>query len=105
MCINYGGRAVIADAAARLAADAAAGRIKPERITEASLAKYLYVPEMPDVDVVLRSSGEQRLSNFLIWQSAYAEFYFCDALWPDFGPDAFDEALLEFANRHRRYGR
>ena len=60
---------------------------------------------MPDPDLVIRTGGEQRLSNFLIWQSAYAEFYTCDALWPDFGPDAFDAALLEFASRHRRFGR
>ena len=69
------------------------------------MSRVLYTAGLPDPDLVIRTGGEQRLSNFLIWQSAYAEFYFCDALWPDFGPEAFDEALLEFARRQRRFGR
>ncbi|GIJ47116.1 isoprenyl transferase [Virgisporangium aliadipatigenens] len=104
MCINYGGRAEIADAAARLAADAAAGKIKPERITEASLAKYMYVPDMPDVDVVLRSSGENRLSNFLIWQAAYAEYISLDTMWPDMDRRHLWYACEIFAKRDRRFG-
>ena len=78
---------------------------RPAEIDEAAISGALYTAGLPDPDLVIRTGGEQRLSNFLIWQSAYAEFYTCDALWPDFGPDAFDAALLEFASRHRRFGR
>ena len=77
----------------------------PEAIDEATVGTALYTAGLPDPDLVIRTGGEQRLSNFLIWQSAYAELYFCEALWPDFGPAAFDEALLEFARRQRRFGR
>ena len=104
MCINYGGRAEIADAAARLAADAVAGKVRPEKITEATLARYLYVPDMPDVDLVVRSSGEQRLSNYLMWQSAYSELHFTDVLWPDFSRADLEFALAEFDARKRRFG-
>jgi trans,polycis-polyprenyl diphosphate synthase len=104
MCINYGGRAELADAAARLAADAAAGKLKPEKVTEATLARYMYVPEMPDVDLVLRSSGEQRLSNFLIWQAAYAEFISLDTMWPDFDRRHLWYACELYAKRDRRFG-
>ena len=79
--------------------------IPPEEIDEAAISDALYTAGLPDPDLVIRTGGEQRLSNFLIWQSAYAEFYTCEALWPDFGPDAFDAALLEFASRTRRFGR
>ena len=79
--------------------------VSSRTIVYSAIGAALYTAGLPDPDLLIRTGGEQRLSNFLIWQSAYAEFYFCDALWPDFGPDAFDEALLEFANRHRRYGR
>ena len=79
----------------------AAGR----RSTRPPITAALYTAGLPDPDLVIRTGGEQRLSNFLIWQSAYAEFYSCETLWPDFGPDAFDAALLEFASRHRRFGR
>ncbi len=81
------------------------GGISANEIDEAAINASLYTAGLPDPDLVIRTGGEQRLSNFLIWQSAYAEFYTCDALWPDFGPDAFDAALLEFARRHRRFGR
>ncbi len=101
IAFNYAGRTELVDAMRRLVASGLA----PEDIDEAAISGALYTAGLPDPDLVIRTGGEQRLSNFLIWQSAYAEFYFCDALWPDFGPDAFDEALLEFANRHRRYGR
>jgi trans,polycis-polyprenyl diphosphate synthase len=104
MCINYGGRAELADAAARLAADAASGKVNPDKITEATLGRYLYVPDLPDVDLVLRSSGEQRLSNFLIWQAAYAEFISLDTMWPDFDRRHLWYACELYAKRDRRFG-
>lgn len=104
MCVNYGGRAEIADAAAAIAADAAAGKLKPGSITEKTIQKYLDEPDLPDVDLFLRSSGEQRISNFLLWQSAYAEFVFMDVLWPDVDRRTLWEAVEEYARRDRRYG-
>jgi undecaprenyl diphosphate synthase len=103
-CVNYGGRSEIADAAARLAADAVAGRIRADRIDEKMLARYLDEPEIPDVDLFVRSSGEQRLSNFLIWQSAYAELVFLDTLFPDFDRRHLWRACEIYASRDRRYG-
>ncbi|MBA2717482.1 MAG: isoprenyl transferase [Propionibacteriales bacterium] len=105
MCVNYGGRAELADAAQLLAKRAVEGRLKPERIDERALAMALYVPELPDVDMVLRTSGEQRFSNFMLWQSAYAEMVFMDVLWPDVNRRALFEALDIYARRDRRYGR
>ncbi|MDX2812334.1 isoprenyl transferase [Streptomyces sp. NPDC006207] len=104
MCVNYGGRAEIADAAARLAEDIKAGRLDPSKVNEKTLAKYLYHPDMPDVDLFVRPSGEQRTSNFLIWQSAYAEMVFQDVLWPDFDRRDLWRACLEYASRDRRFG-
>ena len=104
MCVNYGGRAEIADAAAALARAAAAGRINPDRIDEKAFARALYVPELPDVDMVLRSSGENRFSNFMLWQSAYAEMVFMDVLWPDVDRRTLFEAIDIYARRDRRYG-
>jgi len=104
MCINYGGRAEIADAARALAIDAAAGRINPDRVDERMLVRYLDEPDMPDVDLFLRSSGEQRISNFLIWQAAYAELAFLDTLWPDFDRRHLWAACEAYARRDRRYG-
>jgi undecaprenyl diphosphate synthase len=104
MCVNYGGRAEIADAASRLAVEVAAGRLRPDRITEAVFARYLDEPDLPDVDLVVRSSGEQRLSNFLIWQAAYAEFVALDTLWPDFDRRHLWYACEIFAKRDRRFG-
>jgi undecaprenyl diphosphate synthase len=101
IAFNYAGRTELVDAVRRLVAQGVA----PESIDEGTIGMALYTAGLPDPDLMIRTGGEQRLSNFLIWQSAYAEFYFCDALWPDFGPDTFDEALLEFARRHRRFGR
>jgi undecaprenyl diphosphate synthase len=101
VAFNYAGRTELVDAFRRLVASG----IPPEQIDEAAISASLYTAGLPDPDLVIRTGGEQRLSNFLIWQSAYAEFYSCDALWPDFGPDAFDTALLEFARRQRRFGR
>ncbi|RKN45673.1 isoprenyl transferase [Streptomyces hoynatensis] len=104
MCVNYGGRAEIADAAARLAADVRAGRIAPEKVNEKTLGQYLYFPDMPDVDLFLRPSGEQRTSNYLIWQSAYAEMVYQDVLWPDFDRRNLWDACVEYASRDRRFG-
>ncbi len=104
MCVNYGGRAEIADAARALAREAAAGRIDPEKITEKTFARYLDEPDMPDVDLFLRPSGELRTSNFLPWQSAYAELVFQDTLFPDFDRRDLWAACLEYARRDRRFG-
>jgi undecaprenyl diphosphate synthase len=104
MCVNYGGRAEIADAAARLAADAAAGRINPNKVSEKLFARYLDEPDLPDVDLLVRSSGEQRISNFMIWQAAYAEFVAVDTLWPDFDRRHFWYACEVYAKRDRRFG-
>ncbi|MBA3233439.1 MAG: isoprenyl transferase [Propionibacteriales bacterium] len=104
MCVNYGGRAEIADAAAELARAALAGRLKPDRIDEKAFGQALYVPELPDVDMVLRSSGENRFSNFMLWQSAYAEMVFMDVLWPDVDRRTLFEAIDIYARRDRRYG-
>lgn len=103
-CVNYGGRAEIVDAARQLARDAAAGKIDADHITERSFARHLYCPEVPDVDLFIRSSGEQRTSNFLLWQSAYAEFVFSDTLWPDFDRRDLWRACEEYARRDRRFG-
>ncbi len=104
MCVNYGGRTEIADAVRALAEDVAAGRLKPSGITEKSIAQALYLPKMPDVDLFVRSSGEQRTSNFLLWQSAYAEMVFLDTLWPDFTRVDLWQAIELYASRNRRYG-
>jgi undecaprenyl diphosphate synthase len=101
IAFNYAGRTELVDAVRRLVAEG----IAPDQIDEATIGAALYTAGLPDPDLVIRTGGEQRLSNFLIWQSAYAEYFFCDALWPDFGPAEFDAALLEFASRHRRFGR
>ena len=103
-CVNYGGRAEIVDAARQIARLAQAGKLDPERISEKTFAKYLDEPDIPDVDLFLRSSGEQRISNFLLWQGAYAEFVSLDKLWPDFDRRDLWQACLMYANRDRRYG-
>ncbi len=104
MCVNYGGRTEIADAVREIAAQVAAGKIKPSGITEKTIQRALYLPELPDVDLFVRSSGEQRTSNFLLWQSAYAEMVFLDTLWPDFGRAELWEAVSIYASRNRRFG-
>jgi undecaprenyl diphosphate synthase len=104
MAVNYGGRAELADAAAGLARDVAAGRVDPERITERTFARYLDEPDLPDVDLFWRTSGEQRISNFLLWQSAYAELVFSDVPWPDVDRTHLWAAVEEYARRTRRYG-
>lgn len=104
MCVNYGSRAEITDAARTLASDVAAGKLKARDITESTFAAYLDEPEMPDVDLFLRPSGEQRLSNFLLWQSAYAEMVYQDVLFPDYTRADLRDAVLEYARRDRRFG-
>jgi undecaprenyl diphosphate synthase len=101
IAFNYAGRTELVDAVRRLIEQG----VPADEIDEARISAALYTAGLPDPDLVIRTGGEQRLSNFLIWQSAYAEFYTCETLWPDFGPEAFDAALTEFALRHRRFGR
>jgi undecaprenyl diphosphate synthase len=104
MAVNYGGRQEILDAVNKLSVKIAAGKIRPGSITEKTLAKELYVPELPDVDLFLRSSGEHRASNFLPWQSSYAEYLFMPELWPDFTRETLWSAIAEYQNRQRRFG-
>ena len=104
MCLNYGGRAELVDATRHLADDVHAGRLRPSEVTEATLGRYLYRPDMPDVDLFLRPSGERRTSNFLLWQSAYAEMVYQDTLFPDFTHQHMYDAVLEYARRDRRFG-
>ena len=104
MCVNYGGRAELADAARAIGQDVAAGRLKADRIDERTFARYLYVPELPDADMVWRTSGEERLSNFMLWQAAYSEFVFTDVLWPDVDRIELWKAIEIYAGRHRKFG-
>lgn len=104
VALNYGSRAEIAAAARRLAGKAAAGAIDPESIDEAAIAVELQTADLPELDLLIRTSGEVRLSNFLLWQAAYAELLFVDTLWPDFDEQAFAEALSTYAMRERRFG-
>ena len=104
VAFNYGGRADIADAARALAAEVAAGQIRPDDITEELLQGKLSTASLPDPDLVIRTSGEQRLSNFLLWETAYSEFVFQDVLWPDYGAAYLRAAIEEFQKRERRYG-
>ncbi|MGW7686074.1 isoprenyl transferase [Kribbella sp. NPDC054772] len=103
-CVNYGGRAEIADAMRSIAREVAEGKIKPDRISEQTIARHLYAPDIPEVDLFVRSSGEQRTSNFLVWQLAYAEMVFLDTLWPDFDRRDLWRAVEMYAQRDRRYG-
>ncbi len=104
LALAYGGRTEILRACARLAAQAAAGELDPARIDEAAFRAGLYAPDIPDPDLVIRTSGELRLSNFLIWQAAYAEIYFTPVLWPDFGERDLLEAIADYQSRERRFG-
>ncbi len=104
MCVNYGGRAELTDAVIQIASDARDGRLNPAKITEKTIARYLDEPDMPDVDLFIRTSGEQRTSNFLLWQSAYAELAFVDTLFPDFDRRHLWAAIEQYAGRHRSYG-
>ncbi len=104
LALSYGGRNEIVHAAQALAREVLAGRLKPEDIDAALFSRYLYTAEMPDPDLLIRTSGEYRLSNFLLWQSAYTELYVTDTLWPDFREDEFKKALESYQNRDRRFG-
>lgn len=104
MCVNYGGRAELLDATTRIAQEVAAGRLNPDKITERVFARYLYVPELAEADLIWRTSGEQRLSNFMLWQAAYSELVFTDVLWPDVDRRDLWAACDTYARRDRRYG-
>jgi len=104
VALSYGSRSEIAASARFLAREVAAGRMDPEAVDEAALTRHLSTHDMPDPDLIIRTSGEQRLSNFLLWQAAYAEFWFTETLWPDFGANDLAQAVAEYARRERRYG-
>lgn len=104
IALSYGGRAEICQAARRLAREVVAGRVDADRIDESAFASFLYTREMPDPDLVIRTSGERRISNFLLWQVAYAELLFIDTLWPDFSRHDFEQAIRDYCRRERRYG-
>jgi len=101
---NYGGRAELVDAARAIARDVAAGRLQPDKISDRTMARHLYAPDMPDPDLLVRTSGEFRISNYLLWELAYAELVFTDVLWPDFRREQLFEAIAEFQRRERRFG-
>ena len=103
-CLNYGGRDEIVTAARKFAQQVAAGERKPEELDEDLFSSYLYSAGVPDPELIIRPSGEERTSNFLLWQSAYSEYVFMDVLWPDFGPADLDQAIQEFHRRNRRFG-
>ncbi len=104
VALNYGGRDEVARATKRLAEEVAAGRLKPEDVDEETLPRFLDTCVLPDPDLVIRTSGEARVSNFLLWQSAYSEYEFIDTLWPDFTPEIFAEVLNKYGTRERRFG-
>ncbi|MDG1532598.1 MAG: polyprenyl diphosphate synthase [Paracoccaceae bacterium] len=104
IALNYGGRDEVARASRRMARDVALGKIDPETVDEATLARHLDTCFLPDPDLVIRTSGEARISNFLLWQSAYAEYEFIDTLWPDFTPEIFQGLIEQYAGRSRRFG-
>ena len=104
ICINYGGRAELVHAAQNFARDCLAGAVRPEDLTEDSLERYLYSGHIPSPDLLIRPGGEQRLSNFLLWQCAYSEFYFTDVLWPDFSKEELLRAIADYQHRSRRFG-
>ena len=103
-CLNYGGRDEIVHACRAFAEDVAAGKRQPQELTEDILSGYLYSADIPDPELIIRPSGEKRISNFLLWQSAYSEFVFMNVLWPDFGPADLDAAIEEYHRRNRRFG-
>jgi undecaprenyl diphosphate synthase len=104
IAFNYGGRAELVDAARSIAREAAEGRLDPDKVDERLLARHLYLPDVPDPDLLVRTSGEYRLSNYLLWQLAYAELYFTDVLWPDFRRQHLYEAVKAYQSRERRFG-
>ncbi len=104
LALSYGGRAEITDAVRRIGRRIRAGELDPEKIDEQTIAENLYAPDVPDPDLMIRTSGEMRISNFLLWQLSYAELYVTDTLWPDFREEEFKKALEAYAQRHRRFG-
>ncbi|MBL7075877.1 MAG: isoprenyl transferase [Kiritimatiellae bacterium] len=104
LALSYGGRAELVDATRRIAAEVKAGTLDPDAIDEQTIADHLYLPDVPDPDLLIRTSGEMRLSNFLLWQLSYTELYVTDVLWPDFRDDEFKKALAAYAGRERRFG-
>ena len=104
ICVDYGGRSEIVEAARSIARKAKEGLIDPDTMTEESFAQHLYTYEAPDPDLLIRTSGEERISNFLLWQLAYTEFYFTDKYWPDFDKEDLIEAINVYSGRQRRYG-
>lgn len=105
LAISYSGRSELAHAAASIARKAVEGVLDPEEISEETISRHLYLSEVPDPDILIRTGGECRLSNFLLWQLAYAEFFFMPVMWPDFSKDDFKEIIADFQNRERRYGK
>ncbi len=103
-CLNYGGRDELVRATRLFAQDVADGKRKPEEMSESLLSSYLYSDGVPDPELIIRPSGEMRVSNFLLWQSAYSEYVFLNVLWPDFGPSDLDDAIAEYNRRNRRFG-
>jgi undecaprenyl diphosphate synthase len=109
IAINYGGRDEIAHSVQEISRLVKLGELSPEDITDETIGRYLYTAELdgdtaPDVDLIIRPSGEQRLSNFMIWQAAYAEYYFTNILWPDFKPEDLEKAVIAYSDRNRRFG-
>ena len=104
VALSYGGRAEIAEAARRIAEEVRAGHLEPAQVDERRFERFLYTSDMPDPDLLIRTSGEKRISNFLLWQCAYAELVFLDRLWPDFTRDDLEKAITEYHGRDRRYG-
>lgn len=104
LALSYGARQEILQAVSNLADDMASGKVKPEEINEFLFSRYLYTKDLPEPDFLIRTSGEMRISNFLLWQIAYTELYFTEVNWPDFGKDAFYHALSNYQARERRYG-
>ncbi|MGC8767483.1 MAG: polyprenyl diphosphate synthase [Brevinematia bacterium] len=107
LCVafNYSGRKEIADSIKKILADLKRGNLDTEEISEETISKYIYHPEVPDIDLIIRTSGEQRLSNFMLWRSVYSEFYFTNLLWPDFSPEDFVKAIKDYQMRERRFGK
>ena len=105
MCVNYGGQAEVVDATKEIAQLVKAKKLDPDQITEKTIQSHLYQSKIPDVDLFIRTSGEQRTSNFLLWQAAYAELVFDETLWPDFNRENLWQAVVEYSNRNRRFGK
>jgi undecaprenyl diphosphate synthase len=105
LALNYSGRVEITEAVKALARDVALKKVKPEEINQEILSNYLFTQDIPDPELLIRTSGENRISTFLLWQSAYTEFYFTEKLWPDFDKESLYEAIIDFQNRERRFGK